>query len=256
MKISIITVAFNAAETITATLRSVAVQTYAKVEHIVIDGASCDDTAEVVAREGGHVTKFISEPDRGIYDAMNKGLRHATGDIVGFLNADDVYAKEQVLTRVAAAFSDPAIAACYADLVYVDPDNLDKVVRYWQSCPYEDGLFGKGWSPPHPTFFVRKSIYETYGCFDLSYLIGNDVELMMRFLARYKIASVYLPDVLVKMRTGGVSNRSISNIFKQNIEILKAAKRNNVPVSPFVFIFSKIFSRVHQLRVRPKSVGY
>ena len=256
MKVSVITVSYNSSATIEDSIISVVSQSYHNREHIIVDGGSTDGTETVIHRNVDGIHRLVIEPDDGIYDAMNKGIGLSSGDIVGFLNADDVYANERVLARVADVFSDPEIAACYADLVYVDPDNLNKVVRYWQSCPYKDGLFGKGWSPPHPTFFVRKSIYETFGCFDLSYPIGNDIELMMRFLARNKIASVYIPEVFVKMRTGGISNKNISNILRQNIEIMKAAKRNSVPLSPFVFIFSKIFSRAYQFRTKPKTAGH
>lgn len=203
MKISIITVAFNAAPTIADALISVATQTHPEIEHIVVDGASKDGTQAVVARNSSRVTKFVSEPDHGIYDAMNKGIGLATGEVVGFINADDFYADDTVLTRVAAAFSDPAVDACFADLLYVDQHDSRRIVRYWKSCAYRPGMFERGWVPPHPTFFARRSVYEKLGGFNLDFPLAADMELMLRFLAVHKIRSVYLPETLIKMRMGG-----------------------------------------------------
>ncbi len=253
MKISIITVAFNSEATIEDTILSVGDQTYPEVEHLVIDGASTDGTRDIIRKH--KVTGWISEPDKGMYDAVNKGIAMASGDVIGVLNSDDIYAHTHVLENIATVFEDPAVEACYADLVYVDPHDTDRVVRYMEACNYREGLFQKGWCPPHPTFFVRKKIYARLGVYDLGYTIGNDVELMMRFLARYQIQSKYLPEIIVKMRAGGVSNRSIGNIFRQNVEILKAARSNKITVSPFIFIFSKIFSRYRQYKSRPDSAN-
>jgi glycosyltransferase involved in cell wall biosynthesis len=251
MKVSVVTVCYNSAATIGDAILSVASQSYGDREHIIIDGGSTDGTGAVIQRHADKISRLVMEPDEGIYDAMNKGIALSSGDVIGFLNADDVYANDRVLARAAEVLSDPSVDACYADLVYVDAKDLNRVVRYWRSCPYVDGLFGKGWCPPHPTFLVKKRIYEAFGCFDLTYPIGNDVELMMRFLARHKISSVYIPELFVKMRIGGVSNRSFFNIIRQNIQILKAAKQNNVPVSPLVFIIAKVFSRVYQFKNKP-----
>ena len=177
---------------------------------------------------------------------MNKGIGLAIGEVVGLLNSDDVYADNLALKKVAGVFADPLIDSCYADLVYVDKFDLNKVIRYWKSCDYQDGLFSKGWAPPHPTFFVRRKIYEKYGGFDLSYSMGNDVNLMMRFLSKYKLKSVYIPDAFVKMRIGGVSNRHFLNIVRQNMELFRAGKKNDIKIFPPVFIFSKIISRISQ----------
>ncbi len=213
LKITVITVAYNAARTIAETICSVAEQDYSDVEHIVIDGASPDGTAEVVRQTPGRVTRLLSEPDRGVYDAMNKGIAMATGDVIGFLNADDMYAHSGVLSRVAEALSNPDVDACYADLVYVDPKDLRKIVRYWKSRPYEYGLFEKGWMPAHPTFFVRRSVYERLGGFDLEYKLQSDFELTMRFMHVHKIRSVYVSEIWVRMRTGGLSNNSLRGIL-------------------------------------------
>jgi len=250
LKISIITVVYNNKEAIQDAMNSVLSQGYDDLEYIIVDGASTDGTVEVikkvVKRYPERSIKFISEKDDGIYDAMNKGIALATGDVVGLLNGDDVYADNLVLKKVAGVFAVPSIDSCYADLVYVDKFDLNKVIRYWKSCDYQDGLFSKGWAPPHPTFFVRRKVYEKYGMFDLSYSMGNDVDLMMRFLNKYKLKSVYVPDIFVKMRLGGVSNRNVINIVSQNLELFRAGKKNDVKIFPPVFIFGKIIARISQ----------
>lgn len=249
-RISIVTVCRNAAATIEDTLRSVASQTHPNVEHIVVDGGSTDGTREIIERHRDRIATLIAEPDRGIYDAMNKGINAATGEIVGLLNADDVYVDVHVLEKVARAFSDPAVDACHADLVYVDRTDLDKIVRYWKSRPYTDGLFEKGWLPAHPTFFVRRALYRRYGGFDLSYRFQADFELTMRLLAVHKVRSVYLPEVIVKMRMGGVSNRSVLNVVRGNLEAYRACRRHGLKVSP-LFIVRKVLSRLPQFFRRP-----
>jgi glycosyltransferase involved in cell wall biosynthesis len=248
MKISIITVAFNAARTIADTLESVAAQTHPEIEHIVVDGASTDGTPEIIGRHGMHVARLISEPDKGIYDAMNKGLVLASGEVVGFLNSDDFYADAAVLEKIANAFQDPAVDACYADLVYVNQDN-SRVVRYWKSKPFAKGDFAKGWCPAHPTFYVRKSVIERLGFFDQSYKLAADVEFMMRYLERGQVRAVYIPHLLVRMRLGGVTNQSWKNIVQQNKEIFAALRKNGVPFSSIWFAANKVVSRFKQFIV-------
>lgn len=250
MKISIITVVLNAADTIEDTLRSVAAQTYPEVEHIVVDGGSTDGTLELIQRHRALIATLISEPDRGIYDAMNKGIAAASGDVVGTLNADDFYVDTHVLEKIARAFADPAVGACYADLVYVDGNDTNKVVRYWKSRPYADGLFEKGWLPAHPTFFVRRAVYRQFGGFDVRYRYQADFELSMRLLAVHKLPSVYLPEVIVKMRMGGVSNRSVLNVIKGNLEAYRACRRHGLKVSP-LFMVRKVLSRLPQFFQKP-----
>lgn len=250
VKISIITVVFNNEKTIEDTILSLEMQTHLDIEHIVVDGASTDSTMSVVKRHLGKIAKLVSEPDEGIFDAMNKGLRLATGEVIAFLNADDIYAHNSVLEQVASVFCDPLVDACYANLVYVDPVDLNKVVRFWKSQDFKPGLFQKGWVPAHPTFFARKKVYEEYGGYDVTYPLAADFELMLRFLECARIKSVFIPQVFVKMRLGGVSNNSVPNIFRQNIEIYRAYKKNNVPISPF-FIFSKIFTKLSQFYSKP-----
>ena len=253
MKISIITVCFNAANTIQDTINSAANQDYAYVEHIIVDGGSKDDISEIITRSPS-ISTFVSEPDEGIYDAMNKGIAMASGEIIGILNADDFYASDEVLSQVAQVFENPDIDACYADLVYVRQDNTDKVVRYWKSRPYKPGLFRQGWMPAHPTFFCRKSVYERYGNFDLDYKIAADVELLFRFLEKHQIQSVYLPKTLIKMRLGGTTNQSWRNIKTQNTEVLSALDKHYGRVSRIRFFLGKLFNRSSQFFRRPKDI--
>ncbi len=245
MKISIITVAYNAVSTITDTLRSVAAQSHPEIEHIVVDGASTDGTLEIIERNGKRIAQLISEPDQGVYDAMNKGLHLAMGEVVGFLNADDVYMHPEVLAKVAATMADPTLDACYADLVYVDRLQTNNVVRHWTSQDYVPGLFEKGWMPAHPTFFVRKSVYEKFGGFNLHYRLQADFELALRFMCIHDIQTRYVPEIWVRMRMGGMSNNSIRNMIRGNLEAYAACRANGLSVPPW-FILTKVLSRVPQ----------
>ena len=245
MKITVITVSYNSVATIADTLDSVAAQVHSDIEHLVLDGASSDGTIDIVRSHPSPYITLRAEPDRGMYDAMNKGIAMATGDVIGFLNSDDYLKDPQVLSRIAREFESPRVEACFGDLVYVNPAN-GSVVRYWKSRAFKKGDFAKGWCPAHPTFYVRRSVFQRLGCFDLSYRLGSDVELMMRFLERYGIASSYLSGVLVCMRTGGVSNQSWRNIVIQNQEIYKALRKNGVAFSPLVFWVFKLTRRFWQ----------
>ncbi|MDZ7891014.1 MAG: glycosyltransferase family 2 protein [Rhodoferax sp.] len=246
MKISIVTVAYNSAATIADTLRTVAMQTHQNFEHLVIDGKSKDSTLAVVAAHRYPGLTLVSEPDSGIYDAMNKGLRLATGEVIGFLNSDDFYADAAVLEKVAAAFQDASVEACFADLVYVTPDN-SRVARFWKSKPFTKGDFSKGWCPAHPTFYIRKSALRRLGGFDESFKLAADVEFMMRYLERGAVQSVYIPHVLVRMRLGGTSNQSWGNVWQQNKAIFEALRKNKVPFNVFSFWANKLVSRAWQV---------
>jgi glycosyltransferase involved in cell wall biosynthesis len=248
MKISIVTVCYNSALTIKDTLQSVALQRHKDFEHLIIDGGSKDGTLEIVRAWKGHPVRMISESDDGIYDAMNKGLTLATGDVVGFLNSDDFYADSSVLVKIANAFQDISVDACYGDLVYVSQDN-SRVVRYWKSRPFINVSFAKGWCPAHPTFYVRKSAIERLGLFDRSLKLAADMEFMMRYLERGKILSVYIPDVLVKMRIGGATNQSWKNVVQQNKEIFFALEKNGMKYSKVLFLMSKFKNRLGQFIV-------
>jgi glycosyltransferase involved in cell wall biosynthesis len=245
LKISVITVSYNSASTIADTVRSVATQNYQDIEHLIIDGKSKDITIEVVEQHRHPHLILTSEPDGGIYDAMNKGLKRASGEVIGFLNSDDFFADNNVLKKIATAFEDESVEACYADLVYVTPDN-SRVVRHWKSKKFIKGDFAKGWCPAHPTFYVRRSALERWGFFDQSFKLAADAEFMMRYLEKGEVKSVYIPNVLVRMRLGGATNQSWKNIIKQNKEIFLALQKNKIPFSLFGFWVFKIISRIRQ----------
>ncbi|MDA8086211.1 MAG: glycosyltransferase family 2 protein [Nitrospiraceae bacterium] len=235
MKISVITVAFNAAGTITGCLNSVKAQGQG-VEHIVVDGGSADGTVDIILSRRSQIAQFVSEPDGGIYDAMNKGIRMATGDIIGILNADDVYESRDVTKRVAEVFEDPSHDGCYGDLLYVHRTDANKVFRYWRSGKYTTHSFYLGWMPPHPAFFVRRELYGKYGLFDTGLGTSADYELMLRLFLKHKLRAVYIPSVLVRMRTGGTSNASILNRLRANRMDRKAWKVNGLTPYPFTLV--------------------
>jgi len=246
-KISIITVSYNAQAVIKDAIASVLGQTYKDIEYIVIDGGSTDGTIDIVNQYKGRISKVLSEPDKGMYDAMNKGIKLATGDIIGILNADDVYANDKVLETVVNRINETKSDSCYADLVYVDKGDTNKVVRYWKSGEYNKDSFKNGWMPAHPTFFVKRWVYEKYGVFDLTLPIASDYELLFRFLEKYKISSCYIPNVLVKMRLGGTSNKSILNVIKQNLVIMNILQQNHIKISSF-FLCSKFLGKLKQFK--------
>ena len=244
LKVSIITVCYQSASTIADTLKSVASQSYPDIEHIIIDGGSTDETMNIVAQYP-HVAKKISEKDEGIYFAMNKGLHLATGEIVGILNADDVYAHKDVISKVAALFQDHSLEAVYGDLHFVDPVDMTKILRSWRSGDYAIDKFYKGWMPPHPTFFVRRQVYERYGLFNTTFTSAADYELMLRFLLKYKIKPAYLNEVIIKMRQGGKSTASIKNRLIAHSEDRKAWKVNQLNPDFFTLIL-KPLSKIKQ----------
>lgn len=228
MKLSVITAALNSNSFLESSLQSVAFQTRPDIEHIIIDGGSTDGTLDIIKRHQGRISKWVSEPDNGIYDALNKGLSMATGDIIGFLHADDMYADKTVIGKVMQVMSQKNCDSCYGDLLYVDRNNTDRTIRYWRSEEFSPNLLRKGWMPPHPTFFARRAVYEKFGAFDTSFKIAADYELMMRFLGRYGISTCYIPDVLIKMRMGGASNRNLSNILLKSFEDLRIMRMHNL----------------------------
>lgn len=229
MKISVITVCFNSAGTIADALRSVAAQTHPDIEHIVVDGASRDDTLRVISAHSASVSKLVSEPDAGIYDAMNKGIALATGDYVGFLNADDMLASPSALAALAAAASDAGGAdAVYGDLSYVGQDRTDRVIRHWKSGAFRRSRLGFGWMPPHPTFYVKRSTLENFGGFDLRFKIAADYDFMLRCLSRPGVCVAYVPEVIVRMRMGGASNRSLKALLQKSREDLTALRNNRI----------------------------
>lgn len=242
-KVSIITVCYNSELTIRDAIESVLNQSYKNIEYIIIDGGSSDTTIDIVKSYGEKIHKFISEKDKGIYDAMNKGIEHATGDIIGLLNSDDFYIDNDVIKKIVYVFNDKKTDSVYADLLYVGKNNVNKTIRYWKSKPYKDRLFYKGWQPPHPTFFVKKSIYSKFGYFNIDMPFSNDFEILLRFIEKNKISTFYLPETIIKMRIGGESNKSIKNIIVQNYYCYKSFKMNNLKVSifyPVLRLFPKL----------------
>jgi len=253
LKISLITATYNSAATVADTLRSVNEQTHADVEHIVVDGGSTDATLAIVRAEGKRVTTLVSEPDRGIYDAMNKGLKLATGDVVGMINSDDFFASPNVLALVAAALADSELDAVYADLCFVRQADPSRVVRYWRSSPFKPGLFARGWIAPHPTLYIRRGIFERFGGFDLAYPVAADTELMARFFEVHRIRTRYIPEIFVRMRMGGASTRSLKGIAAQNREVWSALRKNGLAGSMAGFAAHKLASRLRQFVTRPTS---
>ena len=248
MRVSLITVSYNSAKTIADTLKSVQSQTYKDIEYIVVDGNSSDGTIEIVKQfldsskdamedsAKGVVKKFLCERDKGIYDAMNKGLALATGDIIGVLNSDDFYCSNDVIEQVVGAFQENETDCLYGDLNYVDPIDTSKIVRKWRSGAYLRENFLKGWMPPHPTFFVRKTCYDKFGTFDTQFKSAADYELMLRFLFKESCSAQHLPKVMIHMRAGGVSNVSLKNRIRANREDRLAWKINGLKPKWFTLL--------------------
>ncbi len=250
MKISIITATWNSSATIENAILSVASQSYPCREHIIVDGNSSDATLPIIFRHAGLIDKLISEADHGIYDAMNKGISIATGDVIGILNSDDFYAHPHVLEKVARVFKDERIQTCYGDLIYVDPVNVKRITRYWRSGNHHPRNFYQGWMPPHPTFFVRRSVYEKYGNFNLSLGTAADYELTLRLLLKYGVSTTYIPEVLVHMRSGGASNASL----KSRLTTIRMANLswqvNNLKPLPWTLTFRLLSKLIQYTRMQ------
>ena len=245
MKISIITVAYNAEKTIRDTLESVLNQTYPDVEYIIIDGKSQDATLDIIKSYGSRIHRVVSEPDEGIYDAMNKGIKIASGEVVGLLNADDVYASPTILSDVAYQFSVTEADAVYGDLIYVAQDHLEKVTRTWKAGQYTSGGFLWGWMPPHPTFFLKKDCYQKYGDFRLDMGSAADYELMLRMIHKNEVKLSYIQKTFVRMRVGGVSNSTLKNRWIANRNDRMAWKANGLKPYPFTLLL-KPFRKILQ----------
>lgn len=250
MKVSIITVSLNNAEYIETCIQSVINQDYENIEYIVIDGDSTDGTLDTLGKYGSRISRLVSEPDNGMYDALNKGLCLASGEIVGLLHADDIFAHANVLSKVATILRDPQVDACYGDLLYVSRNDSNQIVRYWKSGPYNPRRFYRGWMPPHPAFFVKRSICEKYGMFNLALGSAADYELMLRFLLKNSITCTYIPEVLVKMRTGGQSNASLRNRIRAHRMDRHAWQVNGLRPYPWTLL-CKPLSKIVQYFGKP-----
>jgi glycosyltransferase involved in cell wall biosynthesis len=251
LKISVITVCYNSADHIADAIRSVDAQTWPHIEHLVIDGASKDGTLAIVQSHLRPARTVISEPDKGIYDAMNKGLRLASGDVIGFLNSDDFYADPQALERVAQAFADPQVDAVYGDIVFVSREDDTRVVRLWTSRPYTQGLCATGWMPPHPSLYVRRSAYEQYGDYDTAFPAAADFEMSLRLLDKAQLKSAYIPFVQVRMRMGGQSTGGLRNIMAGSREVSRACRKHGLP-GGLGFVLKRLLVKVPQFLQRPK----
>ena len=247
--LSVITVCRNSGATIEDTIRSVAGQTYRNVEYIIVDALSNDTTLEIIRNHADAVHRLISEEDNGTYDAMNKGLALARGDIVGILNSDDRYVDNAVLDKVAQAFMARDIDALWGNIHFVSARNSGKIVRSWRSSPFTPGAFAEGWHPPHPAFFVKRSVYESCGYFDTRFKVSADFELMLRFLEKNRIKGYHLDEFLVNMRMGGASTGSIGNIITGNLNVLRAFRKNGIPVSP-LYPFKRLVPKLRQFLIK------
>jgi len=245
MKVSIITATYNSSSTVLDCIQSVNNQTYADIEHIIIDGVSTDNTLERINSIPNKAQKTVSEPDKGIYDAMNKGIGMAQGDIIGILNSDDFLASNNIIATIVKTFERENCDAVFGNLDFVSISNVSKVVRRWKSTPYKLNGFLKGWHPPHPTLYVKRDLYEKYGNFDISLAVSADFELMLRFIEKYRIKTYYLDETIVKMRYGGESTGSIKKIITGNINIRKAFHKNGIQVPPF-YTVQRILTKVKQ----------
>jgi glycosyltransferase involved in cell wall biosynthesis len=248
MKVSIITATYNSEATIEDTLRSVVGQRNADIEYIVIDGGSADRTLQIIEKYRSHITHLRSEPDRGIYDALNKGIQLASGEVTGILHSDDVFADPDVVAGYAELIGGAGCDAAYGDLYYVSRENTEKVIRRWKSGSYRHGMFYNGWMPPHPTFFVRTALYRKHGAFNPALKIAGDYELMLRLIHKHRISLCYMQKVTVKMRVGGASNRTLADRFLANREDREAWRINGI-TPRFYTIFVKPLRKILQFVV-------
>lgn len=252
MKISIITVSFNSESTIRHTIESVLNQNYNNIEYIIIDGGSNDQTISIIKEYENRINKFVSEKDEGIYDAFNKGISFATGDVIGIINSDDIYFSNDIISKIANKFKNHTIDSLYGDLVYINKVESNDYVRYWKSSNFTNNSFISGFHPPHPTFFVKKSVYEKHGNFDTTIKISSDFDLMLRFLEVYKISTLYLNEPLVKMLIGGESGKNFKNIYIGNQAIFKSFQKYNIKINPVIYFIKRFAFKISQHLVKFK----
>lgn len=251
MKISLVTVTYNSEKYLAHCIDSVLCQTHNNIEHIIVDGNSKDKTVAIIKSYGNKIAKWISEPDRGIYDAINKGIAMATGDVIGVLNSDDMLFSSDVIEKIANAFETQKVDSIYGDLQYVDQEVTSRVFRTWKGKKYDRNLFKMGWMPGHPTFYIKKSVIDMYGGYETHYFTAADYEFMARYLFKHKISSFYLPKLIVKMRRGGASNNNINHRFRANRRDYLAMKENAIPM-PFLVSILKPLIKVHQYNLKTK----
>lgn len=245
LKVTIITVSFNSAGTIAGTINSVLAQTYPEIEYIIIDGSSTDGTIEIIKSYSARISRFISEPDDGIYDALNKGIRLATGDIVGILHSDDFFFSNLIVEKIASVFEEIDTDAVIGDIQFVDPADNSKIVRYFSSKKFSPAKFRFGYMPPHPSFYVRRKLFEKLGYYKTDYKIAADFELVLRFLLINKIRYKYLEMPFVSMRSGGVSNKTVGSNITLNKEIARACRENGIYTN-YLLIYSKYITKVFE----------
>lgn len=256
MKVVIITATYNSIQNLHDVLASIGEQSYLNIEQIVIDGNSTDGTVEYL-KQCNQVSQLVSEPDKGIYDALNKGIRLATGDIIGFLHSDDILASPNTIENIAKAFTTPSREngqfpdVVYGDLVFIDQKDTDKVVRYWKSQPFKPTLLNRGWMPPHPSIFMRREVYKKHGFFNINLKCAADYDYILRAFRDPTLNIVYLPEVITKMRIGGVSTKGIKNLVNKKKEDYWVLKNNQMPY-PFWILLAKNFSKIPQLIFRKR----
>ncbi|EKE4245431.1 glycosyltransferase [Escherichia coli] len=239
MRISIITATYNSEKTLLDTLLSLEKQTHPDIEYIVVDGASKDNTIELIKSNCTRVSKIICEPDHGIYDALNKGIQAASGDVIGFLHSDDLLAYDDAIADIAKTFESTGCDAIYGDLEYVAQNDTTKRIRLWESGSFSRFKMKVGWMPPHPSFYMKRECYSQFGCFSLNYRISADYDSLLRYILKQRISIEYLPKVLVKMRVGGISNRSVSSMVKKSMEDIRVMKQNGI-IWPIALVYKNI----------------
>lgn len=245
MKVTIITVTLNSEKFLEDSILSVINQDYKNIEHIIIDGESTDGTLAIIEKYKDHISKWVSEKDYSMYDAINKGMRMSSGDIIGTLNSDDMLASNDVISKIVSCFESKNTDAVYGDLVYVDPDDTSKVLRKWKGGEFKRTKFRYGWMPAHPTFYFRRSLLDTCGYYETHFFSAADYEFMTRYLYYYKTSAAYIPKLIVKMRHGGMSNGNVFRRLRANRRDYLAMKKNRVPM-PFVVSFLKPMIKLHQ----------
>ena len=249
MKISLITVTYNSEKYLSQCIESVQSQTHKNIEHIIVDGRSTDNTVSIIKSYESVISRWISEPDKGMYDAINKGIAMATGEVIGLLNSDDMLYSDDVIEKIVKTFEDKNVDSIYGDLQYVDQEITSRVFRTWKGKTYDRNLFKMGWMPGHPTFYIKKELIDKYGGYENHYFTAADYEFMARYLFKHKISSYYLPKLIVKMRRGGASNKNINQRFRANRRDYLAMKNNHIPL-PFIVSILKPLSKVHQYSIK------